>query len=61
MGNKGVFNKGKMKEEKDEVKEDKKWFLKAGEKIKQVKGDSAAHDKTEAPPGIMVGKGPKFQ
>ena len=40
--------------------ESKRLHLESGEKIKQVKGDSPAYDKTEAPPGIMVGKVKKF-
>ena len=54
----GVFKKEEKVEEK---KQAKRYHLEAGEKIKLAKGDTPVHDRTEAPPGIMVGKAPKFQ
>lgn len=57
-----LFNKviKEEKEEKKESKESKRLYLKSGETIKLVKGETPHYDRTEAPPGIMVGKVKKF-
>lgn len=55
----GSKNKPEPEETKVESKTNK-LILGEGEKIKQAKGDTPHYDRTEAPPGIMVGKGPKF-
>lgn len=52
--------KEEKKEVKAEVKEDRH-YLKQGEKVRLAKGSESPHyDRTEAVPGIQVGKSPKF-
>lgn len=49
--------------EKKQVKSEpkpKSFHLEPGQKVKEAKGDSPHYDKTEAAPGIFVGRGPKF-
>lgn len=54
-----AWQKGKKREPKVESKKPV-YHLEEGEKVKLAKGDSPHYDKTEAAPGIMVGKSPKY-
>ena len=58
----GFGKSGKTVEERVEQKEARKrYHLEAGETVKLTTKDTPHYDRTEAPPGIMVGKKPKFQ
>ena len=59
---KGFGKSGKTVEERVEQKEQRKrYHLEAGEKIQLAKQETPHYDRTEAPPGIMVGKKAKYQ